>query len=101
MGRKSVSLCEGIDSPLFAGGVRAFAEMLHRMEAALEANAFLAAENRTITDAVCLPCFVRLNHPQLAWLRDELSLLRAVRAHEENSLLQPPPSRIEKTRTNI
>ena len=63
---------EGIDSPLFAGGVRAFAEMLRRMEAALEGSAFLAGENRTIADAVCLPYIVRLEHLQLAWLWDGL-----------------------------
>ena len=63
---------EGIDSPLFPGGVRAFAEMLRRMEAALEADAFLAAEYRTIADAVCLPYVVRLEHLRLAWLWDGL-----------------------------
>ena len=63
---------EGVESPLFAGGVRAFAEMLRRMEAALEGHAFLASESRTIADAVCLPYVVRLEHLQLAWLWNDL-----------------------------
>ncbi|MCY4546782.1 MAG: glutathione S-transferase family protein [Defluviicoccus sp.] len=63
---------EGVESALFPGGVRAFAEMLRRMEAALERTAFLAAESRTIADAVCLPYVVRLEHLQLAWLWDDL-----------------------------
>ena len=63
---------EGIDSPLFPGGVRAFADMLRRMEEALEGDAFLVADRRTIADAVCLPYVVRLEHLQLAWLWDDL-----------------------------
>lgn len=63
---------EGIDSPLFPGGVRAFADMLRRMEEALEGDAFLAADRPTIADAVCLPYVVRLEHLQLAWLWDDL-----------------------------
>ncbi len=70
--RMRTLIFEGVDSPLFPGGVRTFAEMLRRMEAALEGSAFLAGENRTIADAVCLPYVVRLEHLQLAWLWDDL-----------------------------
>ena len=70
--RMRTLIFEGVDSPLFPGGVRAFAEMLRRMEAALDSDAFLAGENRTIADAVCLPYIVRLEHLQLAWLWDGL-----------------------------
>ena len=70
--RMRTLIFEGVDSPLFPGGVRAFAEMLRRMEAALDSDAFLAGENRTIADAVCLPYVVRLEHLQLAWLWDGL-----------------------------
>lgn len=68
---------EGIDSPLFAGGVRTFAEMLRRMETALEGTAFLAAGTRTIADAVCLPYVVRLEHLQMAGLWDGLPRVAA------------------------
>ena len=68
---------EGVESPLFGGGVRTFAEMLRRMEAALETNAFLAAQDRTIADAVCLPYVVRLDHLRLARLWDDLPRVAA------------------------
>ena len=66
---------EGVESPLFGGGVRTFAEMLRRMEAALEETAFLAAQDRTIADAVCLPYVVRLDHLRMAQLWDGLPLV--------------------------
>lgn len=67
---------EGVASPLFAGGVRLFDDLLRRMDAALAEAGFLAGGRRSIADAVCLPYIVRLDHLQMAHMWQDLPRVR-------------------------
>ena len=70
--RQRSIIFEGVDSPLFAGGVRAFADLLLRMDAALAEEAYLVADRPTLADVVCIPYVVRLDHLRLKGMWDDL-----------------------------
>ncbi|MGI9570942.1 MAG: glutathione S-transferase family protein, partial [Desulfobulbia bacterium] len=66
---------EGVESPIFGKSLRAFQDLIAKMEKALGEYEYLAGDKFSIADIVCLPYIVRLDQLGLSGIWDVSSNL--------------------------